>query len=466
MKKVLAIDMGATSIRGIIGYLDNGKITLEEVDRFSHDIVNVDGRMRWQWNKIIGNINACIAKHKDEICSVGIDTWGVDFGLLDHNGNLLADPISYRDEYNSEGLEIAKRSVGEKELFCDTGTQIMSINTLFQLLVLRERDIETFKQVSKILMMPDLIQYFLTGNMQGEETIWSTSQILNLDNKRFSSVAQNLLGFHDKIYPSISKAGTITGKIKDSDISVVNVCGHDTASAVLLTRAMYDSNTMFLSCGTWSLFGVRAPKALLTEEVYEADLTNELGYDSANLLFKNITGLYLLEKFKAQLENIRGSKISFDEITDHTQKLFDANPELDTIIDITDPRFASPNVDAINEIRHYIEENGGTAPQDPMDYFRIIYDSLISEYIKTRELIEHITGKHYTKLHMIGGGAKSSLLCRRIVSRMNVELTAGPYEASALGNILIQLVAMGEFSDMASAIECALNSVKTDNYKK
>lgn len=460
MKKVLAIDMGATSIRGILGWVDQGKICTDEVLRFSHDIVQKHGRMRWELDKIISNIKGCIEEHKHEICSVGIDTWGVDFGIVNKNGRLIEDPVSYRDTQISIGYQAAKEKLCQKELFLDTGTQLMSINTLFQLLTIKELDKKTFDNIDKILMMPDLIQYLLTGEMQGEETIWSTSQILNLATRDYSDKAQKLIELPKGVYPEVHKAGTITGKY--GDIAVVNVCGHDTASAVLLTKAMNDFDTMFLSCGTWSLFGARVPEAMLTEDVYAANLTNELGYDSANLLFKNITGLYLFEKYKAQLEEKLGRSLSFDEITSHTEQVFSRG--INHTIDITDPRFANEEMDPQHEIANYLFEHGKTAPEDPMDYFAIIYDSLIDEYINTKRQLEAIVGKEYHSVHMIGGGAKSELLCRRIADRMNVELTAGPFEASALGNILIQLVAMNEFDDITSAVACAMNTAKTKEY--
>ena len=464
MKKVLAIDMGATSIRGILGWVEDGKIHTEEVMRFSHDIVHENGRMRWQFEKILSNIKGCIEIYQDQICSIGIDTWGVDFGILDSDGKLIENPVSYRDTQIPIGYEAAKKVLSEKDIFLDTGTQLMSINTLFQLLAIKELDKATFDKIHTILMMPDLIQYFLTGKAQGEETIWSTSQILNLATRDYSAKIKNLLGLSDSVYPEVHKAGSITGYM--GDIAVVNVCGHDTASAVLLTQAMYDQDTMFLSCGTWSLFGARVNKAMLTEEVYNADLTNELGYDSANLLFKNITGLYLLEKYKSQLEEKQGRKISFDEITEHCEKLFAESQTPMLAIDITDPCFANETMDAAKEIAGYLAQQGQTAPSDPMDYFAIIYDSLIDEYINTKSQLESIVGKQYHKLHMIGGGAKSRLLCSRIASRMNVELTAGPFEASALGNILIQLVAMNQFDSISSAIACAMNTEKTNKYHK
>lgn len=465
MKKVLAIDMGATSIRGILGYVEDGKIVMEEVMRFSHKITTKDGRMRWQWEEMLTIIKETIGKYKDEITSVGIDTWGVDFGIIDKDGDLIETPISYRDPKNALGYEEALKELTEKEIFTKTGTQIMNINTLFQLLALKKVNKEHFDKIDKILMMPDLIQYFLTGEMVGEETIWSTSQILNLKERNYDERMVDLVGLPKSAYPRLVRAGEVTGKIHNENIDVVSVCGHDTASAVLLTGAMRDEKCMFLSCGTWSLFGARVPEANLSEEMYDANLTNELGFNSTNLLFQNITGLYLLEKYKQGLEAKKGARVSFDEITAYVTESFKRNPEPESILDMDDPRFAKEGMDAKAEIDSFLIEKGLSIPENELDYFRIIYDSLVSKYVETREKVEKITGVKYERIHMIGGGAKSSLLCQRISDRMGLEITAGPFEASALGNILIQLHTAGEFESIEQAVEASLKTVETKLYK-
>ncbi len=310
MKKVLAIDMGATSIRGILGFIEDNELKMQEVMRLPHDIIEDDGRHRWQWDKLIHTIVDTIEKYADEIVSVGIDTWGVDFGLLDESGELLEPPIAYRDPKHQDGYELALEKLKKNQIFANTGTQIMTLNTLFQVLAFKKFHTDNFNKADKILMLPDLIQYMLTGEMVGEETIWSTSQIMNLKDKTISNTIIDTFDIKKTLFPRIVKAGHITGntrnarigRLQKTDVDVVSVCGHDTASAVLLTKANFDKDTMFLSCGTWSLIGARVDEADLSEKAYAANMTNELGYDSSTLLFKNITGLYLLEKYKKQLE--------------------------------------------------------------------------------------------------------------------------------------------------------------------
>lgn len=459
MKKVLAIDMGATSIRGILAHIEDNKLKLEEVMRISHNLVHEGERLRWQWDLIIAKITETILSHANEIESVAVDTWGVDFGCIDTKGELISNPISYRDPKHSIGHELAVKNLSCEELFENTGTQIMNINTLFQLLTLRNESEEEYSKIDKILMLPDLITYLLSGEILGEETIWSTTSMMNLKERNYSEFILEKFKIDRKILPNITQSGIVAGSTRNSkidalrehDIKVVSVCGHDTASAVLLTKAFTDKEYMFLSCGTWSLFGTGVDAANLSRVVFEKNLTNELGYDGKTLLFKNITGLYLLEKYKSQLEEKKG-KIEFSEITDYVFKSIEAKKTV-SHIDMEDERFGDANIEAKSAIDAYLLEKGESLPENEMEYFRIIYESLVHKYIETKLSIEEITGKQYKKLHIIGGGAKSELLCKLIADRLGVSVVAGPFEASALGNILLQLKALSRIPDLNYGLE-------------
>ncbi len=472
MKKVLAIDMGATSIRGILGYVKDNRLELEEVMRFEHKMQEEEGRLRWDMDGILRNITDAIVSHKEEIVSVGIDTWGVDFGLVDEDGKLLDRPICYRDAKHQKGFETAIETLGEETIFEETGTQIMSINTLFQLLAYRMLSPEKFQKIGKILMMPDLIQFLLTGRTVGEETIWSTSQILNLETGDYSKGLLEAFGLRREIFPDLVKAGHVTGNLKESsieelkglDIDVISVCGHDTASAVLLTDSMSDADTMFLSCGTWSLFGVRADKPNLGKEAFRCNMTNELGLDSAPLFFKNMTGLFLLEKYKQQLEDKLKKKLKFDEITSYVKESVQKEPVQNSIIDMEDAGFADEKMNAKSAIDAYLTKQNLPLPGGDMDYFRVIYESMTVKYMEIKKSLEEITGRTYTKIHMIGGGAKSSLLCQMIADKLKVDVKAGPFEASALGNILIQLRSAGEIGSIEEGIRMASDSQEVKRY--
>lgn len=470
MNKVLAFDMGATSIRGIVGYIADGKLITEEVMRMSHSIKNKDGRLYWDFDAILDKIVNTIIENKDVSC-IGIDTWGVDFGMIDKDGELIDTPFSYRDEKYSIGREEAKSKISELEIFKNSGNQIMTINTVFQLLTLKKLNPDIYEKADKLLMMPDLIFYMLTGKKVGEETIWSTTGLYDMGKKKVSDTIFEKLELKKSLVPEIVKATEAVGNTRDSrievlkslNIDVIPVCTHDTASALLMTDSFLDEDSMFLSCGTWSLIGSAVDKCIITDEAYENNLTNELGFDSKPMFFKNITGLYLLEKYKSQLEKKLGRKISFDEISAYVNGLDKKLPTIDMDAEV----FARESIDVKTEIDRFIENNGGNIPEDDFDYFAVIYESMVNKYIEVKTDIEKILHKNFKRIHIIGGGAKSSVLTSMIANKMGVALKAGPYESSALGNILLSLLHMKEVKDLKTGIELILGSceIKTVDFK-
>lgn len=470
MNKVLAFDMGATSIRGIVGYIADGKLITEEVMRMSHSIKNKDGRLYWDFDAILDKIVNTIIENKDVSC-IGIDTWGVDFGMIDKDGELIDTPFSYRDEKYSIGREEAKSKISELEIFKNSGNQIMTINTVFQLLTLKKLNPDIYEKADKLLMMPDLIFYMLTGKKVGEETIWSTTGLYDMGKKKVSDTIFEKLELKKSLVPEIVKATEAVGNTRDSrievlkslNIDVIPVCTHDTASALLMTDSFLDEDSMFLSCGTWSLIGSAVDKCIITDEAYENNLTNELGFDSKPMFFKNITGLYLLEKYKSQLEKKLGRKISFDEISAYVNGLDKKLPTIDMDAEV----FARESIDVKTEIDRFIENNGGNIPEDDFDYFAVIYESMVNKYIEVKTDIEKILHKNFKRIHIIGGGAKSSVLTSMIANKMGVDVKAGPYESSALGNILLSLLHMKEVKDLKTGIELILGSceIKTVDFK-
>ena len=470
MNKVLAFDMGATSIRGIVGYIADGKLITEEVMRMSHSIKNKDGRLYWDFDAILDKIVNTIIENKDVSC-IGIDTWGVDFGMIDKDGELIDTPFSYRDEKYSIGREEAKSKISELEIFKNSGNQIMTINTVFQLLTLKKLNPDIYEKADKLLMMPDLIFYMLTGKKIGEETIWSTTGLYDMGQRKVSDTIFEKLELKKSLVPEIVKATEAIGSTRDSkiealrslDIDVIPVCTHDTASALLMTDSFLDEDSMFLSCGTWSLIGSAVDECIITDEAYENNLTNELGFDSKPMFFKNITGLYLLEKYKSQLEKKLGRKISFDEISAYVNGLDKKLPTIDMDAEV----FARESIDVKTEIDKFIENNGGNIPEDDFDYFAVIYESMVNKYIEVKTDIEKILHKNFKRIHIIGGGAKSSVLTSMIANKMGVALKAGPYESSALGNILLSLLHMKEVKDLKTGIELILGSceIKTVDFK-
>ena len=463
MKYSLAFDLGATSIRGILGYVEDGKLKTEEVLRFSHERIKENGRSRWDWNKIIKNIENTILKYGDSLSSIGVDTWGVDFGILDKDGELLENPVSYRDGYNVVGFEKAQENLSLKDIFMKTGNQIMSINTLFQILALKEEN-RNYKDIKTVLMMPDLINYFLTGKSYAEMTIASTTQLFELENKKYSNDILESYGIDKSIFPEVIEPGKVIGSTKNSkleslrkfDIPVISTASHDTASAVLLTKAYTDNETLFLSCGTWSLIGCLSEKPIITEEAFKDSLTNETGYNCSNMFFKNITGLYILEKLKEQLEKKLGTEISFDEITNYVKSC-----NVEKLIDVENEVFQQDDFNVIEEIDKIID----TPLDNDFDYFKVVYLSLVEKYKKTIEQISKIMDKSFKKLHIIGGGAKSKLLCQMIANATKLNIVAGPFEATAYGNILIQKIALNEIKSLEEGFNIIEKSSEVYKYQ-
>lgn len=458
----LAFDFGATSIRAILGAVENGRFVTTEVMRMSHQRVSEDGRSRWEWDKIVNKVVETIKAHAHEISSIAVNTWGVDFGVVGEDGKLLVNPISYRDARHNEGFEYAQETLSQEQIFMATGNQIMSINSLFQLLVLKKDSAQgcpTYNKINKLLMLPDLLNYLLTGQQRAELTIASTSQLLDLRTKKFAEPILQAYGIKESIFAPIVYPTEVVGSIKDSlipelrelnkDIKVIACASHDTASAVLLTEAYTDRDTAFLSCGTWSLIGGLTDEPVISKEAFARDLTNETGFAGSNMFFKNITGLYILEMLKNQLEAKRGAKIPFDEITAYVE-----NCPVDQFVDVGAEVFAQNEFDVKEAINSLL----GTKFENDFDYFKVIYLSLAKKYHATLQDIETILQKKFKKLHMIGGGTQSKFLCQLVSNVTGLEVIAGPMEATAYGNLLAQKIALKEFDSLEQGRKVILDS--------
>ena len=410
-----------------------------------------------------------IKAHAHEISSIAVNTWGVDFGVVGEDGKLLVNPISYRDARHNEGFEYAQETLSQEQIFMATGNQIMSINSLFQLLVLKKDSAQgcpTYNKINKLLMLPDLLNYLLTGQQRAELTIASTSQLLDLRTKKFAEPILQAYGIKESIFAPIVYPTEVVGSIKDSlipelrelnkDIKVIACASHDTASAVLLTEAYTDRDTAFLSCGTWSLIGGLTDEPVISKEAFARDLTNETGFAGSNMFFKNITGLYILEMLKNQLEAKRGAKIPFDEITAYVE-----NCPVDQFVDVGAEVFAQNEFDVKEAINSLL----GTKFENDFDYFKVIYLSLAKKYHATLQDIETILQKKFKKLHMIGGGTQSKFLCQLVSNVTGLEVIAGPMEATAYGNLLAQKIALKEFDSLEQGRKVILDSSEFKVYR-
>lgn len=469
-KKVLAFDFGASSGRAIIGGYDGERINMREVHRFSNDPVKVNGVLYWDFLRLFHEIkngitNAVIAGDGD-FCSLGIDTWGVDFGLLDGDGRLLENVVHYRDERTEGMTDEVFKTISSRELYSRTGIQLMRINTIFQLYSLLKNRPEFLEKADSLLMVPDLLGYFLTGEKTNEYTEASTSELLNPFTGDWDFELIEKLGLPRGIFKPVVQPGSAKGAILPQIQSetgcgaatVRAICSHDTASAVLAVPVEPGKRFAFISCGTWSLFGAELEKPCVTDASYDANYTNEGGVNRTSRFLKNIIGLWLMQECKNQW-NREGKNLSFKDIDAHTVK---AEP-LARFINPDDELFVSPG-DMPRRIANYLDLTDQPAPQDIGDYSRCITESLAMTYRRTLERLEKILGYKVDEIHIVGGGVKDKLLCQCAANAMGRPVVAGPIEATAIGNICMQLIAEGEFSSVAEARATVARSFEKITY--
>ncbi|OUP03556.1 rhamnulokinase [Anaerofilum sp. An201] len=438
MKRVLAFDFGASSGRAILAEFENGQLTYQEVHRFENCPREADGHFRWDFADLMANVRLGIEK-AGEFDSIGFDTWGVDFGLLDENGELLGDPVHYRDGRTEGMVEKALHTMPADALYAATGSQIMGINTLFQLLAAKETAPETWGKAKRLLFMPDLFAHALCGSDACETTIASTSQLLDPHTRGWSRPVLDAFGIPESLFAPRVDSGAVVGEYKGA--KVIAVAGHDTQCAVAAMPAP-DKDAAFLSCGTWSLLGCELDAPVLTEQSRLLALSNEQGANGKVNYLKNIIGLWLIQESRRQWRR-EGQEYSYADL--ETLAL-EAAP-LRSFIDPDDPAFTPPG-DIPGRVREFCRRTGQPVPETVGEIMRCIYESLALKYRFALDQLSQATGKNFSSLHILGGGTKDGLLCRMTADCTGIPVIAGPVEATALGNILIQLVALGEVKDI------------------
>lgn len=460
-KRVLAFDFGASSGRAIIGTLDNGRITLNEVHRFSNDPVTVNGTFYWDVLRLFHEIKQGLLKAKQAggFDSIGIDTWGVDFGLLDKDGVLLENPVHYRDKRNIGMVEKAAKYIGKDEMYKLTGIQFMDFNTAFQLLSIKENRPELLARAESLLFMPDLFAYFLTGNKVSEYSIATTSQLVDINTRDWSKEMLEKLGLPEKIFNRIVPSGSVTGYLSDEiceelgleKVPVIAVCGHDTQSAVTAVPSEKE-DFAFISSGTWSLFGTETKKPIVNDLSYSFNVTNEGGFGYSTAFLKNICGLWLIQESRRQWIR-EGKEYSYAEL----EKAALREKPFARFIDPDAPEFAVPgNLPA--RITEYCRRTGQSVPENEGQTVRCIYESLALRYRAVLEGIEKCTGKNYDSLNVVGGGTKDTLLCKMTADACNITVYAGPIEATVMGNVAVQLISGGDIADVVEARRIIANS--------
>lgn len=467
--KMLALDLGASSGRGIVGSYDGQRLTLRENHRFSNDPMNVNGTLYWDTLRLFWEIEnalrACALGVDADVVSVGIDTWGVDFGLLDRGGMLVSNPVHYRDA-RTEGVPKRAYEVMSRSAVYDiTGLQTNNFNTLFQLLALKEKHPDILEAAQTLLFTPDLLNYFLTGEIGCEYTIASTSQLLDARKRDFSDTLLQTFGIPRHLFAPISMPGGVVGPLQKHVLdevgalraNVIRVGSHDTASAVLAVPAKED-DFIFLSSGTWSLMGTELDMPALGDAAKEFDFTNEGGVGGKIRCLRNIMGLWLEQESRRQWKR-EGINVSFDVLSAEAM----ACPPLRFIINPDDPVFSAPG-DLPGRIRTYCKQTGQPVPETQGEIVRCIFDSLSLRYRWTAECIDQIKGKHTPVIYIVGGGTKEEPLCQLCADACNRVVYAGPVEATAIGNLSLQAIAHGELKDVAQAREMVRRSFDVKEY--
>ncbi len=456
MKKTricLAADLGAGSGRVLAGAYDGDRLELREVNRFANEPVQLANGWHWQFDTLFGEIQRgigqAVREHGAEVASIGVDTWGVDYGLLDAAGELLGAPFQYRDSRTDGMEEAACALMPRPEIYQRTGIQFMFFNTLFQLLAEARAPEALLEKAHDLLFLPDLINYRLTGRRAVERSIASTGQLLHATTQEWDHELIAAMGFPERIFGKLVSAGTDLGPILPGDGSMGNVRGirviapgsHDTASAVAGIPAE-ETEPVFLSSGTWSLLGRELRAPLVSEAGFEAGFSNEAGVFGTTRYLKNVAGMWLLQECKRHWDTA-GNTLGFGELVAAAR---DAQP-FAALLDPDAPEFQAP-AHMPSAITDWLKKSGQPALTDPGEVTRCILESLALKYRAVLEALSSVTGRSAERIYIVGGGSQNDLLNQFAANATGCTIVAGPVEATSVGNILMQLYALGEIASL------------------
>lgn len=467
-KYFLAVDIGASSGRHILGYMKNEKMILEEIHRFPNGNVKKDGELVWDMDGLFEEILTGMKKCKEAgkiPVSVGIDTWAVDFVLLDENDKRIGNAVGYRDS-GTRGKDLKVYEViPEDDLYARTGIQKQIFNTIYQLMAWKENKPEAFAKAKTMLMIPDYLHFLLSGVKATEYTNATTTQLVNPAAKTWDFELINMLGYTPSLFQKIVLPGTCLGHLTEEvknkigfDCKVVVPATHDTGSAVMavpVKKEQEEEDILYISSGTWSLMGTELMEANCSAESKAYNLTNEGGYDYRFRYLKNIMGLWMIQSVKKEI----GGELSFGEICDMASKT-----EISSIINANDDRFLAPE-NMTEEVKKACAESGQQVPKDLAEVASVIYNSLAKCYGQTIMEIEGITAKQFESIHIIGGGSNAEYLNQLTAKATGKTVYAGPTEATAIGNLSAQMIAGGELSDLNDARNCIFESFEIEEYK-
>ena len=460
----LGVDIGASSGRHIIGWLENGVMKYEEVYRFYNGLDEVNGTLCWNTERLFSEIKAGLKKCAEvgKIPStMAIDTWGVDFVLLDKDGKMVGNSVGYRDSRTEGYVEKTFEVMSKRKLYDITGLATNTFNTIFQLVSLKDNHPEQLEKATDFLMIPDYFVYLLTGNKFNEYTNASTTELIDVKTNSWSDEILDTFGIKRSIFRELSMPGTKAGRllpeIKDEvgfDLDVILAASHDTASAVMAVPSNGD-DVMYISSGTWSLMGIESPVPQLADICMEHSFTNEGGYDHRYRVLKNIMGLWMIQNVKKELED----KYSFAELCSMAEK----EDGIESLVDALDNRFLAPK-NMIEEIKSYCRETNQAVPETPGQIAAVIYNSLAKCYADCADEIEQFTGKKYSAINIIGGGSNADYLNKITAKASGRTVLAGPGEATAIGNLLTQMLSVGELKSLADARKTVINSFNIKKY--
>ncbi|MBN1396143.1 MAG: rhamnulokinase [Pirellulales bacterium] len=473
-KAYLAVDMGASSGRHVLGLFDGNILKLEEVYRFDNGPVETDGRLYWdllgQWTHVRQGLRAAAEKCK-QIVSVGVDTWGVDFGLLGRGDELLGNPYHYRDSRTNGMMERAFEIVPREEIFRHTGLQFMQLNTLYQLLAMKLADSPLLEAAETLLMVPDLFHWLLTGAKRNEMTEASTSQFFDPIAGRWSTELLEKFSLPTKILGRIEQPGTSLGPLRKS---VADECGlpetkvvlpgtHDTASAVMAvpaaSRAGQTPDWCYVSLGTWALMGIESPQPLVNDAVLRLNFTNEGGVGGTTRLLKNIAGLWLVQECR-RAWNLAGANFDWEALN----KLSAAAKPLQRFVNPDAPEFMAPG-DMPEAIAESCRRTGQTPPEGKGEVLRCALESIAMKFRQVFGMCEELAGSRLETIHVVGGGTRNRQLCQAAADACGRRVVAGPIEATAIGNLMMQVLADGGVSSIAEAREVIRRSFPVEEYQ-
>ncbi|GHO90899.1 L-fuculose kinase [Reticulibacter mediterranei] len=470
MVSTLAFDLGASSGRAVVGHLDDGHLAIETIYSFPNEPVWVHNHLYWDVLQLLHKIKQGLItahlKGYGDIQSIGIDTWGVDFGLLGTNGELLGNPYHYRDPHTRTTMEEVEQFVPRQELFAQTGIQFLSFNTLYQLYALQKVASPLLEKAETLLLMPELLRYFLTGERMSEWTIASTTQLCDPHMRTWNLALIEKLGIPSHLFSQPVPAGTIAGKLLPKvaeevgldTLPVIAVAEHDTASAVAAVPADH-AEFAYLSSGTWSLIGTEIAEPMLNDAALELNITNEGGINGTVRLLKNVTGLWLIQECRRIWRN-EGKQLSYED----EGMLIAKSAPFQAFIDPDDPMFLAP-AHMPRKIQQYCHQTGQPIPESEGALLRCIVESLALRYRFVLERIESLIQKRFAGLHIVGGGSQHAALCQYTANALGRPVWAGPQEATAIGNLLVQLIALGKIKDIQQARQIVRHSFPLVTYE-